>query len=437
MAQQLSFQALPVGRYLVRVAGADPSNLGQYTLSTMVQAAPTPTIATCAAPDALTFSGMIASASGNVALASDGLTSPCGQTGGDAVYAFTLLQAQKVDVALTAFPGAAVSIAPAASCSSPAGDQCAAADHTGNAALSVNAAPAGDYVLIVDGGNAISGQYSFTVTLSDPIYPPPNQTCGTAIDLASGTSMVMGDTRASTDNFTPACAASGAQSGDVVYHINVAAPAQVVLQLAADFDAAMELTSSPCGTSPSVGCALGQTARLREVLEPGDYYLWIDGYNTDSGTFTLNSDIEPAGAPPPNQTCGTASAIDLSSGSAMLTGSTTTASETNSINPNHCLASGGTVPLALAGPNVVYSVTIPAGQMLTATLSPVGYDGALYVVNTCSDMTCLAGADNFEVGGTDTVSVANSSGAAESVFVVVGSWSSSAWGTFTLALQLQ
>jgi hypothetical protein len=437
MAQQLSFQALTPGTYLVRVAGADPSHLGPYSLTATVSAAPSPTVATCDAPLPLTFSNGSATASGNIALAANDVASTCGQTGGDAVYVFSLTQPQKVDVALTAFPGAAVSLVSAGSCSAPPSGQCVAVPASGSGTLTVNAVTPGDYVLVIDGGNEVAGQYSFTITLSDPIYPPPNETCATAIQLAAGTSSVSGDTRAASDNFSPACGAAGGQSGDTVYSFSVSEPSEVVLQLAADYDAAMELTGSPCGGSPSVECAIGGQARIRQVVQPGDYYVWVDGYDSDSGTFTLSSTIQTAAAVPTNQSCATAQAVDLSAGAVMISGSTATASASDAIDPTQCVPTNGTAPLRLAGPNVVYSASIPAGMMLEATLNPAGYDGAIYITDSCSDATCLAAADNLQVGGTDTLSLTNSGTGTESVYVVVGSWDPSAWGTFTLSLQLQ
>src|SRR5206468_3511484 len=129
----------------------------------------------------------------------------------------------------SAFPGASLTLAPASSCAVPLGQQCAAAGASGNTTLSVDALPAGQYVLIVDGGTAVAGQFSLSAALSTPIFAPDNDTCATAADLPSGDAVVSGDTRAAADDFTPACGDPGS-AGDAVYHLAVTTPQEVLLQ---------------------------------------------------------------------------------------------------------------------------------------------------------------------------------------------------------------
>ncbi len=438
MSPKLQFLALPAGTYVVRVAGSTAADVGSYSITTQVQQATPPTTATCAAPlslDPLSTSSAT-TVQGNVAGAADNVTSPCGHSGGDAAYSFTLTHAQHLEAALDGFAGAGLTLVPAASCDSPAGATCVAAGASGMVSLLQNAVPPGDYVLIVDGGSSVSGQFSLTVTLSDPIYEPSNDSCASPADLTSGTDMVSGDTRAAADNYTPTCGAQGAQSGGVVYHVNVATEQQLTLELSASFNAALSVTGSPCVSGTALACESGMNASVvLPVIEPGDYYIWVDGYDTETGTFTLTSRLTDPEPVPTNETCATAQPVIFSGGSGMVTGSTLRSA--NTVDPSDCLQKGSNTPLALAGPDVVYSVAIPAGQTLTAVLNPTTFDGALYVVNSCSDATCIAASDqSFQVGGQETVQVANPGSTVESVFVVVGSWASTARGDFTLELTL-
>ncbi|HEY3357595.1 MAG TPA: hypothetical protein VGQ83_30365 [Polyangia bacterium] len=89
----------------------------------------------------------------------------------------------------------------------------------------------------------------------------------------------------------------------------------------------------------------------------------------------------------------------------------------------------------------VYSITVPAGQRLTAAVTPVGaYDPAIYLIagpaSACdaSPRTCLAFADDFsDASFKDTVRYVNRSAAAQTVFIVVDSYyADDTGGTFAL-----
>jgi hypothetical protein len=429
-SQHLNFEALPAGTYKVRVAGATSSNFGSYSLTATTQPAVTPTNASCNLPIALFFTSGEAQVMGTVAGVQDGLPG-CGRAGGEAVYAFTLTEPTKLDVNLSGFVGASLTLATHDNCSTLSSGQCLAADSHGVAALSIFAVPAGDYVLVVDGGTAVSGTYTLDVRTSAAIFPPDNDSCSTAMELTSGSAMFSGDTRAAVNDFTAVCAAGAA--GDAVYHLAVTTPQEVALQLSANFDAALELTEGTCGSTTAVDCQLGSSALIRQVLPVGDYYLWVDGNSGGTGVFTLSSSIHDAPPVPTNQSCATATAISAGT----VSGTTTTADAANAIKPSNCRGAGSTSALPLNGPNVVYAVTIPAGKTLAATLHPTDFDGAIYVVDSCATSTCVAASDtSYAVGGTELLSVPNTSGSARAVFLVVGSWDASAWGAFTLDVTL-
>jgi hypothetical protein len=433
-AQQLSFEALPAGTYLVRVAGKTASDAGDYSLSAQVSPAQSATVATCAAPVALSPSNGTATVAGSIALASNGVTSSCGKSGGDAVYSLTLNEDHKVRLELDGFPGASVSLVPEASCAAATGF-CSAAGNNGLATLDRNAVAAGNYRVIVDGGDFVAGDYSLKVTLFDPIYPPANDVCGDEIDLSGGT--VTGDTRGADDDYVPACGAGGV-AGDAVYVITVGPmEEQVILELNASFDAALVVTEAACGAGTVVACESGTKPRVvLPVLPTGTYYVWVDGYATGSGTFSLKTTRAPAPPPPDNDLCADATVVDLSLGSATVSGSTLRA--TDDLHPAACFPAGATRPLQLTGGDVAYAVTVPAGKTLSALLQPHDFDGALYVLETCASDSCVAGVDaSLQSGGSETLSVPNTGSADRVVVVVVDSWQPKAIGTFDLSFELQ
>jgi len=292
-------------------------------------------------------------------------------------------------------------------------------------------------VLIVDGGSSVAGQYSMQVNLSPPIYEPPNDTCATAIALGPGTSTVTGDTRAAVvGSYVPACGSG--TSGAVIYSITTTAEEQIGLDLDADYDAAVSITDSPCGTGASLGCDYSGTAHVvLPVVEAGTYYVWVDGHAGGTGTFSLTSNIVPAQPLPTNTSCGTATAVDVSSGSASVSGSTLRA--TNTLDPTTCVEPGALEPLTLAGPDVVYSASIPAGKTLQAVLDPTDFDGAIYSLTSCAlPLACGAASDTSWVPGSlETIQVPNTGSTALTVYVVVGSYAASASGSFTVAFTLQ
>ena len=84
------------------------------------------------------------------------------------------------------------------------------------------------------------------------------------------------------------------------------------------------------------------------------------------------------------------------------------------------------------GTDVVYSVTLAAGETLDASLLG-SHDTSLYVVSDCTDVTasCLAGDDTF---GSNPEVVTYTSMAGETVFLIVDGYSGS--GTYDLTVTL-
>jgi hypothetical protein len=92
------------------------------------------------------------------------------------------------------------------------------------------------------------------------------------------------------------------------------------------------------------------------------------------------------------------------------------------------------------GNDVAYSIVVPNGKTLTATVTPTTlWDPALSIVGDCSNIgpTCLGGDDFNGAGSAETGTYTNSSGQAKTVFVVVDSYDFSEYGPFTLSVLVQ
>jgi len=435
-AEVLSFDGLPAGSYVVRVDSRGGS--GTYTLGlTASPAAAAPVNESCDVVRAIDPVAAAVDVSGNLALGKDDVIPVCGASGNDAVYAFTLQTARRLRATLTAFDGAGLSLVPASDCGLSAGTCARAVRATATApwaaSLDVPAVAAGDWVLVVDGGSNRAGLFSLHVETLEAIFPPANDACAGVLPLTSA-APVTGDTRGGLDDRAPACGASGGAARDVVYRYTVASEQLVTFALDAAFDATVQVTADTCEAGPVLACDDGRAARLTfPALAPGDYYVWVDGYRDAAGTYALAVTESPAPPLPANDQCAAPTPVVPDSGP--VTSHTGRAG--GDLAPADCRPTPTGRPLTLAGRDVVYSVTVPAGRQLRATVTPVGYDAALYLLATCAETTCVAASDGSFVAGAAETVVARNTGASDVTWLlVVDSYADAAWGAFSLDVRL-
>ena len=85
------------------------------------------------------------------------------------------------------------------------------------------------------------------------------------------------------------------------------------------------------------------------------------------------------------------------------------------------------------GPDAVYVLTVGPGKIVTATLTPQGWDGAVELVQPCvRTPICLAGSD----GGDPEVATFTTT-AAITLYVVVDSWDATSFGPYALNVRVQ
>jgi hypothetical protein len=133
-------------------------------------------------------------------------------------------------------------------------------------------------------------------------------------------------------------------------------------------------------------------------------------------------------------TCDTAVALPTASGT--LTGNNATGF-TNASN----LPDTGCTGFPSPGLDEFYSITIPAGQTLTASMASSAFDASLYVIDACpfdptNPAQCLAGSDQGATA-VEKVSVPNTTSADLAVFIVADEFSSSETGSYTLTWSVQ
>jgi hypothetical protein len=170
---------------------------------------------------------------------------------------------------------------------------------------------------------------------------------------------------------------------------------------------------------------------------PVDVFIVVDGYRvSEEGTFDL--DVYTGALP--GDTCQNRETVTLTSGAATIEASTNAVlGYANDYEPPTACTGYDEI-----GPDRVHVVSVPAGQTLTATATPrPGFDLGLYFIegaaSACdaSPITCLAGIDANNAGEAETVTHTNSSGAAQTVMVVVDSFDLAEWGPYSLELRVQ
>lgn len=101
-------------------------------------------------------------------------------------------------------------------------------------------------------------------------------------------------------------------------------------------------------------------------------------------------------------------------------------------------ACGSALSAAYTGPDVVYSLMVPAGVTMTVVVTPTAsWDVALIILGNCAAgaPSCLDASDQGNAGAAETVAYTVNGSSAETVFVVVDGWTESEAGPFTLTAQ--
>jgi hypothetical protein len=135
------------------------------------------------------------------------------------------------------------------------------------------------------GGGAGGGSGSVGLTQS----AQGQGTCEAPIALAAG--RTNGTTSHGNNENEAKCSRS--DSREIVYKLDVAQRQKVSIEVEAHFDSVLYVRKDDC-TDPNAEVACNDDApdrdrsRVDAVLEPGTYYVFVDGYGHDAGTFRLN-----------------------------------------------------------------------------------------------------------------------------------------------------
>jgi hypothetical protein len=197
-------------------------------------------------------------------------------------------------------------------------------------------------------------------------------TCGQPYDLALGET-VSGDTSQFPNQTSGRCVAG--EAPDVAYRFSLDQRANVCIEMTSTYDGALVLQRD-CGQSDSeLACNDDapdtRHSALRELLEPGTYYLLASGYAESRGSYSITTSV--AASPDPAAMCQQAS---------LLTPGQTVQGTTAGCLPDTFQA---TCAAGARSAEKVYRLQVPARSRLRVDAFSNNHDGALYLRSQCAD----------------------------------------------------
>jgi hypothetical protein len=152
------------------------------------------------------------------------------------------------------------------------------------------ASGSGEWVAATWQGGAAGEASPNAVAASPQKAQEANGTCAAPIPLSAGT--VTGSTTHGEHENAGSCGSS--DSRELVYELEVTQRQRVTIDVEARFDSVLYVRKDDC-TDPNaeVDCSDDATpdrthSRIERVLDPGRYFVFVDGYAHESGSFNLS-----------------------------------------------------------------------------------------------------------------------------------------------------
>ena len=203
-------------------------------------------------------------------------------------------------------------------------------------------------------------------------------TCESPLLLVPGTTA--GNTRRGEAENAASCASS--DSKELVYKLEVTRRQRVAIEVDPQFDSVLYVRKDECGeTESEVACNDDATAgagkrgpssrgsRIDEVLDPGTYFVFVDGYGSEAGTFRMS--VQIADVPTLADACRQIRPLGSAKISATLTGSF-----------DHAHASCGA---DAKGPDALHRFDMTARARVRITEHSADFTPALHLRKQCGD----------------------------------------------------
>lgn len=390
-ADNTASATLNPGTYYISVDGfgSNTNNEGAYTLS--LSCTPTTTSGTgnCGNPISIScgvpFNGT--TTDGQAVFNNYGCA-PQNEFGKEKIHQLVLTDTSNITATLSNLNGVDLDVHILSACNASA---CIARND--NSATANDLLP-GTYYIVVDGfGNNASqqGSYTLLVNCTPTVSGSTNGTCSNPIAISCGVPY-NGTTVDGQSNFNGyiSCAPQNEFGREKIHEISITDTSNLTATLSnlngVDLDVHI---LAACNTSACI--ARGDISALATDLLPGNYYIVVDGYGSNSsqqGTYTLNVTCTPTGnnngGGNPLGTCG--NPIALSCG--VPYNGTTVDGQTNF---NNYLCSFWSE----YGKEKVHTITITQSSDLDIQISGLGnVDLDLFLLNACDTSNCLNYGDN-------------------------------------------
>ncbi len=289
-------RGLAKGTYYVAVSASGPTDV-QLEVDVVSPPSTPPLDDTCATAPPLAPNHTI-----GVSLTShtDDIDLGCAAIGTvDAAYAVDLAVASDVLLVERIAQGDTGSVSLAlASCAGPSSSKACAKNGISPVRASVRGVPAGSYRAVVESarGNPIE-LTAFVRPSVPPTLVPFADTCAAATSIAESGGFYQGNTANESADFSAGCDVTGVSSGgaaDQILKFTLATKKRVVFDMQGSAYATL-LDVRRGETCPGLempgACSVGYDASrsyLDLTLEPGTYWVQVDGYDGDAGTWFLD-----------------------------------------------------------------------------------------------------------------------------------------------------
>jgi hypothetical protein len=312
--------------------------------------------------------------------------------------------------------------------------------------------------VIVDTRNsAPTDDFSIAFSIAPP---PPGESCGNPGTPITADTMLLTESLTNYvsdySGLSPSPYCQPASGPDRVYAVTI--PPMQRMTVTAQATGAGDLTLSVadavaanCNTLCVTGSDNGTAAEAETLFvdnpttAPRSVFVVVDrnnGVPATGETYSFNVTLAAIPAPPMGDVCASATPITMSG--------TLAAQTTAGFNDDYNAGPACNMNLfGTSGYDRAYSVTMNAGQMLSVTVTPPSAmtndaDPAVFLIGgpaaSCvatPTTQCLAGMDQGFAGDPETVTYTNSTGAAQTVFIVVDSYyPSNPITTFSLQVTL-
>lgn len=245
-------------------------------------------------------------------------------------------------------------------------------DHPGKHELALRMADGwGTYLISLWGGGVLSSPGSDAGALA-AVGPTGAGTCESPIILIPGQSYV-GDTGDGRSMEEGTCGNTTAK--EIVYRMELSARQRVVLEVNAQFDSVLYVRKADCeDRDAEVACnddfGGAKRSRVDEVLEPGVYFVFVDGYHREEGAFRLTTSAQLV-----------PTAVDMCSTALPLAAAATVSGQLSTALDKAHASCGRDAK----GPDVTYRLDVPARSRVRLTEQARGFRPVLHLRAACEE----------------------------------------------------